>query len=96
MTLLREMCIFKNHFFVASWLNPPFLSSHGAADRVFQIGFFRCIKEISNGRTHVSVSKNRGGPPKSSILIGFTLVNYPFWGTTIFGNTHVSRTLKKP
>ena len=29
-------------------------------------------------------------PPKSSILIGFgTIINHPFWGTTIFGNTHI-------
>ena len=28
-------------------------------------------------------------PPKSSILIGFSIVNHPFWGTTIFGNTHI-------
>ena len=27
-------------------------------------------------------------PPKSSILIGFSIINHPFWGTTIFGNTH--------
>ena len=28
-------------------------------------------------------------PPKSSILIGFSLINHPFWGTPIFGNTHM-------
>ena len=29
-------------------------------------------------------------PPKSSILIGFgTIINHPFWGTLIFGNTHI-------
>ena len=30
-----------------------------------------------------------GGTPKSSILIGFSIINHPFWGTTIFGNTHM-------
>ena len=25
--------------------------------------------------------------PKSSILIGFSIINHPFWGTPIFGNT---------
>ena len=29
------------------------------------------------------------GTPKSSILIGFSIVNHPFWGTTIFGNTQI-------
>ena len=28
-------------------------------------------------------------PPKSSILIGFSNINHPFWGTPIFGNTHL-------
>jgi len=36
------------------------------------------------------VSEN-SGTPKSSILIdliGFSIVNHPFWGTPILGNTH--------
>ena len=33
------------------------------------------------------VSENRG-TPKSSILIGFSIINHPFWGTPIFGNAH--------
>ena len=39
----------------------------------------------------MGVSKNRG-TPKSSILIGFSIVNHPFWGTTIFGNTQIEVT----
>ena len=33
----------------------------------------------------MGVSEN-SGTPKSSILIGFSIVKHPFWGTTIFGN----------
>ena len=36
----------------------------------------------------MDVSENRG-TPKSSILIGFAIINHPFWGTLIFGNTHI-------
>ena len=36
----------------------------------------------------MGVSKNRG-TPKSSILIGFSIINHPFWGTIIFGNTQI-------
>ena len=36
----------------------------------------------------MGVSKN-SGTPKSSILIGFSIVNHPFWGTPILGNTHI-------
>ena len=36
----------------------------------------------------MGVSKNNG-TPKSSILIGFSIIHYPFWGTPIFGNTQI-------
>ena len=39
---------------------------------------------------HMGVSKNRG-TPKSSILIGFSIINHPFWGTPIFGNIHITQ-----
>ena len=41
---------------------------------------------------HVDVSKN-SGTPESSILIRFSIINHPFWGTPhtpIFGKTHES------
>ena len=37
---------------------------------------------------YLGVSKNNG-TPKSSILIGFSIINHPFWDTFIFGNTHL-------
>ena len=33
----------------------------------------------------MGVSEN-SGTPKTSMLIGFSIINHPFWGTTIFGN----------
>ena len=37
----------------------------------------------------MGVSKNNV-TPKSSILIGFSIINHPFWGPTpIFGNTQI-------
>ena len=33
----------------------------------------------------MGVSENRG-TPKSSILMGFSILNHPFWGAPIFGN----------
>ena len=35
----------------------------------------------------MDVSEN-SGTPKSSILIGFSIINHPFWDTTMFPNTH--------
>jgi len=37
---------------------------------------------------NMDVSEN-SGTPKSSILIGFSIINHPFWDTPIFGNTHM-------
>ena len=36
----------------------------------------------------LGVSKN-SGTPKSSILIRFSIINHPFWGTFILGNTQL-------
>ena len=44
-----------------------------------------CVHDVA---TNMDVSKIRG-TPKSSILIGFSIINHPFWGTIIFGNTHM-------
>ena len=37
----------------------------------------------------MDVSENSGFPPKSSILIWFSIINHPFWGIPILGNTHI-------
>ena len=41
----------------------------------------------------MDVSEN-SGTPKSSISIGFSTINHPFWSTPIFGNTHISTYLE--
>ena len=41
-----------------------------------------------DGCIDMGVSKNRG-TPKSSILIGSSIINHPFWDTIMFGNTHM-------
>ena len=48
---------------------------------------------VSLGFPYMAVSAN-SGTPKSSILIGFSIINHPFWGTTIFGNTHIRPAIK--
>ena len=37
---------------------------------------------------YMDISLN-GGTPKPSILIGFSIINHPFWDTPIFGNIHI-------
>ena len=36
------------------------------------------------------------GTPKSSILMGLSIVNHPFWGTPIFGNPQLCPKVKRP
>ena len=47
-------------------------------------------RSIPSWRNKMGVSEN-GGTPKSSILIGIPIINRPFWGTTIFGNTQLEK-----
>ena len=49
--------------------------------------FESSTEDRSSWKIDLGVSLN-GGTPKSSILIGFSIINHPFWGTPIFGNTH--------
>ena len=42
--------------------------------------------------TNMGVSKNND-TPKSLILIGCSIINHPFGGTPIFGNTHIRNLL---
>ena len=49
------------------------------------------IMEWNEWCLYMDVSENRG-TPKSSILIGVSIINHPFWGIPIFGifgNTHI-------
>ena len=45
--------------------------------------------EVGHGK-EMDVSENNG-TPKSSILKGLSIINHPFWGTPIFGNTQMER-----
>ena len=46
-------------------------------------------------RTHMDVSEN-SGTPKTSILIGFSIINHPFWGTVpLFLETPISSLVPK-
>ena len=45
-------------------------------------------KMLYVGEIYMGISKNRG-TTKSSNLIGFSIINHPFWGTPIFGNTQI-------
>ena len=49
---------------------------------------FGLVGEEEGPFSHMGVSKN-SDTPTSSILIGFSILYHPFWGTPIFGNTHM-------
>ena len=47
------------------------------------------IHFLNSSVPEMGVSENRG-TPKSSILIGFSIINHPFWGTSIVGNSQIT------
>ena len=56
-----------------------------------------CSMTMTRGRISIWIfPKIVGFPPKSSILIGFSIINHPFGGTPIFGNTHISQWIEFP
>ena len=46
-------------------------------------GFAIPVGKVPKVGSDLDVSKNRG-TPKSSILIGFSIINHPFWDSPIF------------
>ena len=57
---------------------------------VFASSFLNCylIKRLlTSEKTDMEVSY--GGTPKSSVFMGFSLMNHPFLGTTMYGNHHI-------
>ena len=74
--------------------------------RMYMSNIFSCVEQTAHVRReihtckfeesqvhgmckHMGASEN-SGTPKSSISIGFSIINHPFWGTPIFGNTHMN------
>ena len=53
-----------------------------------RVGIVTHVVNDGDGLVDLDVSEN-SGTPKSSISIGFSIINHPFWGTTIFGNHHL-------
>ena len=51
-------------------------------------GGMRLVGGLVERTIKMGVSKNNG-TPKSSVLIGFSILNHPFWGTINFGNTQI-------
>ena len=71
-------------FEVVQCINYTLVNEHGSTmDRLKMYNYMYIYIYIN--LYHMGVSEN-GGTPKSSMLIGFSIINHPFWGTTIFGN----------
>ena len=73
----------KSHFY-------PFLHTRLQDKKKKDFQSSQSIPWVCLTNIYMGVSKARGKPPKSSILIGFSIINHPFWGTPIFGNTHIT------
>ena len=89
-------------WFQTIWCSPLFLRKWTHFDSYVSIGWLnhhlvtvRLKREAPQRKSLCTygVSENNG-TPKSSILIGFSIINHPFWGTTIFGTPHMRLPLK--
>ncbi len=61
----------------------------GVRAAVWAIEAWMDLKTWFSSGKNMGVSKNMGTPPESSILMGFSIINHPFWGTPIFGSIHM-------
>jgi len=71
---------------------PPLVKTK-LANHIWAVISWSCIDSVGDVKTkeHIWVfQKIVGFPPKSSILIGVSIIKY--WGIPIFGNTHLYRT----
>ena len=56
-----------------------------------------CISRITYSKTTpIWAFPKIGVSPNHPILIGFSIINHPFWGTPIFGKTHIAPTRWTP
>ena len=67
-----------------SWMDQV-MSGTSPTEKTYE---YHMVSPARKSRKHMGVSKNNG-TPKSSILIGFSIINHPFWCTPIFGNIHI-------
>jgi len=58
-------------------IKPPAENRHHSG--LHRVRVNQNIKRTGNPRKYMDVSENNG-IPKSSILIGFSIINHPFWG----------------
>ena len=55
----------------------------------FVVWFFCYLKKQNSGNKEtIWVFPKIVVPPNHPFLLGFSILNHPFWGITIFGNTH--------
>ena len=65
------------------------IARYAAYDCIFKFSFYLQILYFKVRTLIQYGDSENSGTPKSSILIGFPLINHPFWSTTIFGNTYI-------
>ena len=49
----------------------------------------KALKKGQSPKDYIWGVSENSCTPKSPILIGFSIINHPFWGTHMFGNTHI-------
>ena len=86
-TTVSSWLLLVSGLLAGSHLNPSTLGCHGHTRTKLQRAV--SISQTFLGLEHLLLCiwvfpKKKKGTPKSSILIGFSLINHPFWGTPNF------------
>ena len=58
----------------------------GTQKRTWRVPFPEASHKDSNS---IWMFPKIGVPPNHPLLIGFSIINHPFWGTPILGNNHI-------
>ena len=74
------------HFQARIFLPPTSLDTKSTSCWLWRIHDW--VQQMQKIKQHMDLSENNG-TPKSSILIEFSIINHPFWGTHIFGNIRI-------
>ena len=73
---------------ISTWGHPPRPRQDTGPRTLTETLIYRGPRIVTG--FHLGVSKNSGfSPPNHPLLIGLSVINHPFWGTPIFGNTHL-------
>ena len=79
----------ESSFFESEWPSKNGMGHANMAAVQMSQGEWPPLNHVSFKKSKWVFPKIWEKPPNHPILIGFSIINHPFWGTPIFGNTQM-------